>query len=276
MPRKRMISPDIWTDPKFVSLTDDTTRLLFIGLFSNANDYGKLRGEWWSIRSMVFPINELPQEKIESMLGDLEKRDLIARYKVKDEKYIKLANWEKHQIVSHPAKDQFPDPSSGDVPESVQRPPQQLVRVKLVKVKLVKVKLGEYAGTFHEILDLLKTIKGYPFDLETDLDYLIGIWPDFEMADIPNEVKKWRVWLMDNKGKLGKKPNYRLRLRHWLEIAKKRLLERKASEAKEGESTRRLLERKASERDQAVTDNEGRKRIGDIKRKLAKKMEVLE
>jgi len=128
-----MISPDIWTDPKFVSLTDDTTRLLFIGLFSNANDYGKLRGEWWSIRSMVFPINELPQEKIESMLGDLEKRDLIARYKVKDEKYIKLANWEKHQTVSHPAKDQFPEPSSGDVPETLQRPPQQLVRVKLVR-----------------------------------------------------------------------------------------------------------------------------------------------
>lgn len=268
-----MISPDIWTDPKFAALTDDTTRLLFIGLFSNANDYGKLRGEWWTVRSMVFPMNELPREKIESMLEEIEKGDLIARYKVKDEKYIKLTNWDKHQTVSHPAKDQFPDPSSGHTPETLQRPPQQ---VKLVEVRLREVKLGEYAGTFQEILNLLKTIKGYPFDLETDLDYLIGIWPDFEMADIPNEVKKWRVWLMDNEGKLGKKPNYRLRLRHWLEIAKKRLLERKASEAKEGESTRRLLERKASERDQAVTNKEGRKKIGDIKRKLAKKMDVSE
>ena len=158
-----MINPDIWTDPKFTNLSDDTTRLLFIGLFSNANDYGKLRGEWWTVRSMIFPMNELSPNKIEVMLEELEKRKLIVRYKVKDEKYVKLKSWEKHQTVSHPAKDQFPDPPSGNNPESVQRPPQQ---VRLVKGSLEEVKLGEVGGDSPEE-------KPKPKDKEKILDHIV-------------------------------------------------------------------------------------------------------
>ena len=175
MPRKRMISPEIWTDPKFVSLSDDTTRLLFIGLFSNANDYGKLRGEWWTVRSSIFVMNELSPNKIEVMLEELEKSDLITRYEVKGEKYIKLNNWEKHQTVSHPAKDQFPEPSSnpssGASPEPVEKSPQQ---GKLSKGKLSKGNIGEGGGNPEEVKRQRKTYTS--IELSKITTQLFNFW----------------------------------------------------------------------------------------------------
>ncbi len=163
MPRKRMISPEIWTDPKFVSLSNDATRLLFIGLFSNANDYGKLRGEWWSVRSSIFVMNELSEDKIGVMLEELEKKKLIIRYEINGEKYIKLRSWEKHQTVSHPAKDQFPDPSSGNTPEGIRKSSEQ---VRLVKGSLEEVKLREVGGVSPEE-------KPNPKDKEEILNQLV-------------------------------------------------------------------------------------------------------
>jgi len=117
-----MISPEIWRDPKFVSLSDDTTRLLFIGLFSNANDYGKLRGEWWNVRSEVFVKSEISENRIKIILEELERKKLILRYLVNGEKYIKLTSWEKHQKVQHPSPDNLPEPT-GEIPaESVNYP----------------------------------------------------------------------------------------------------------------------------------------------------------
>lgn len=80
-----------------------------------------------------------------------------------------------------------------------------------------------------EILNFLKTIPGYPFDYERDLEFLRTLWTDFPDLlgigpgiKILEELKKWKVWLIDHRKKLRGQINYRLRFRNWLEIAQKR------------------------------------------------------
>lgn len=71
-----------------------------------------------------------------------------------------------------------------------------------------------------EILNFLKGISGYPFNFELDLEFLRTLWVDFPGIKILEELKKWKVWLLDNEKKLrGKKVNYRSRFRNWLKIA---------------------------------------------------------
>jgi len=64
------------------------------------------------------------------------------------------------------------------------------------------------------LLGLLKSIPGYPFDFERDLAFIRDLLVDFPALDLEQEIKDWKVWLLDKnlKGKI----NYRSRLRKWL------------------------------------------------------------
>lgn len=74
-----------------------------------------------------------------------------------------------------------------------------------------------------EILNFLKGISDYPFDYKLDLEFLRTLWVDFPGIKILEELKKWKVWLLDHKKKLrGKKVNYRSRFRNWLKNAQER------------------------------------------------------
>ena len=57
MARKRMVDPNIWQSEDFNSLPL-LGRLLFIGMFSNADDEGRGVANPVFLRSMVFPYDE--------------------------------------------------------------------------------------------------------------------------------------------------------------------------------------------------------------------------
>lgn len=110
MARKRNLSPEFWTDPKITKLSRDA-RLLFIGLISNANDYGKLRGTPSTIRSKIFPEDvEVSLETIEDWLNQMAALKLIIRYNIGGEPFVYILNWPKHQPLHNPSKDEFSDP----------------------------------------------------------------------------------------------------------------------------------------------------------------------
>ena len=76
---------------------------------------------------------------------------------------------------------------------------------------------GKISSEEREVLNFLKSIAGYPFDYELDLEFLRTLWVDFPGIKILEQLKKWKVWLLDNRKKLrGKKVNYRSRFRNWL------------------------------------------------------------
>jgi len=110
MARKRMISPQIWDKRKFYSL-NLRQRLLFIGLFSNADDFGKLEGEPVVVKSKIFPADKISKRMIENDLDVLHKKGFIIWYKsIDNNRFIMLKNWDKHQKVPHKCPSTIPEP----------------------------------------------------------------------------------------------------------------------------------------------------------------------
>jgi hypothetical protein len=109
--RRRMIDPNFWQSEDVSKLTI-RQRLLLIGLFSNADDEGKLRGNPAFVRSLVFPYEDISIKDIEEDLHVVENIDSILRYEVDGNKYIKLINWTKFQRVDKPQKSMIPEPNN--------------------------------------------------------------------------------------------------------------------------------------------------------------------
>lgn len=107
MARKRMIDPDFWTDEALGSLPIHC-RLLFMGLISNADDEGRLRGNPALIRSSVFPYDEFTAVEVESFLEQLHSERLIRRYSVDGQAFIDIPNFPKHQTINKPTPSRLP------------------------------------------------------------------------------------------------------------------------------------------------------------------------
>lgn len=113
MARRRMIDPNFWQSEDVSKLTI-RQRLLLIGLFSNADDEGKLRGNPAFVRSIIFPYEDFSVSEIEEDLNAIESIGTILQYEVRGSKYIKLVNWDKFQRVDKPQPSMIPDPIDDD------------------------------------------------------------------------------------------------------------------------------------------------------------------
>lgn len=95
MARKRMISPNIWEDPSFNKLSI-TARLAFIGMISNADDEGFLRGDLGSLKRLVFGFDLIIEDL--NWYDDIKKYKNLHFYEVDGEVYVHLLNWDKYQV----------------------------------------------------------------------------------------------------------------------------------------------------------------------------------
>lgn len=96
---RRMIDPSFWQSETIAEL-DIETRYLFIGLFSNADDQGRLRAHPALLRSLLFKFDDVGLDYIERRLTCLEKSGLdpfIQTYEVDNRKYIQILNWWRWQ-----------------------------------------------------------------------------------------------------------------------------------------------------------------------------------
>lgn len=116
MARKRMISPEFWTDEKLGECTRDE-RLLFMGLISNADDEGRGRGNVKLIKSAIFPYDNFNDTDIERMLIALIGKKLVYVYVVDGQQFYYLPNFEKHQTINKPSESKLPE-----MPEEIQLP----------------------------------------------------------------------------------------------------------------------------------------------------------
>ena len=64
-----------------------------------------------------------------------------------------------------------------------------------------------------ELLNQLKQIKNYPFDIEKDIEFINSLLVDFPSLDIKEELKKWTTYKLDKP--LTKNSNARLQFRNW-------------------------------------------------------------
>ncbi len=108
MARKRMIDPSIWESEDFSKLSY-LGRLLWIGLFSNADDEGRGKANVAYLKSHLFAYDEeLSVSDVEKALKEIESEMSIRFYEVDGKRFYQLTKWDKFQTINKPTPSQIP------------------------------------------------------------------------------------------------------------------------------------------------------------------------
>jgi len=110
MARQRFIHPGIWSDPVFGHLTD-TEQVLYIGLFSNADDEGRILAGAAYLKSVIWPHRDVPVSDVQATRDTVVDRfDAIRLYTFKGVDYIAILNWSAYQKPKYPTPSKLPAP----------------------------------------------------------------------------------------------------------------------------------------------------------------------
>jgi hypothetical protein len=115
-PRIRTLKPEIHEDKAYGRCTY-TARLLFVGLITQADDEGRLRGDLPLLRSRLYPWDDLALDVLQGWLDELAQCGLIVCYTVAGDAFIALSGWH-NQKIDHPTPSKYPSPPviSPDLP----------------------------------------------------------------------------------------------------------------------------------------------------------------
>jgi hypothetical protein len=116
--RIRTIKPDFWDDEKLSSISRDA-RLTFIGLWTNSDDYGVVKGHPGWLKNTIFPYDQIPLSNFQEWLKELEFLGCIFPFCANTEKYYFIKNFTKHQIISRPSQRKNPSPPDGLMEDSL-------------------------------------------------------------------------------------------------------------------------------------------------------------
>lgn len=111
MARIRTVKPNLFGSYSIAKVPIEA-RYLFIGLFCEADDAGRLIDSPKRIAGSIFPHDQkVTEAKAYRWLNDLQDAGMILRYEANGGRYIALPKWGEHQRISHPTDSQLPPPS---------------------------------------------------------------------------------------------------------------------------------------------------------------------
>lgn len=126
MPRIRTIKPE-FPQSETMGRVSREARLLFIQLWTVADDSGRARGNSRVLASLLYPYDDDARDLIDGWMAELESVDAVRRYMVDGDTFLEICNWLKHQKIDKPSASKFPrfdegsrilanprEPSSGD------------------------------------------------------------------------------------------------------------------------------------------------------------------
>lgn len=111
MARIRTIKPEFPQSQSMGKVSRDA-RLLFIELWTIADDEGRTRAASRMLASLLFPYDDDAPSLIEGWLSELEGVGCIVRYTIEGDDYLEVCKWSDHQKIDRPSKSKFP-PSRG-------------------------------------------------------------------------------------------------------------------------------------------------------------------
>lgn len=227
-----MISKSLSTSRKYAALTSQAGELaefcqaLFPLVVAHADDFGRLPGDVFTIRHLVWPTSTRSLEQFNAALTALDHVGLILRYRANGGDYIQVLHFEEHQVgLSKRTKSKFPKPNGvsknfQESPEQLNRTEQNLTEENLTELNRkkdgglrppanlsVSDDVAEKAGRF---LERYQTVyaeerRGAHFQLKPVLHYqtaceLVQGWPDLERLELmfrtfcklpPSEKMAW-------------------------------------------------------------------------------------
>lgn len=114
MARIRSLKPDMWQDEQLGTVTIEA-QALFVGLITQADDEGRLKGGAARMRALIWPYKTaLDTARVEEWLDELQSSDLLVRYENADRQYLALSGWSKHQRIDKPTPSEIPAPDDAD------------------------------------------------------------------------------------------------------------------------------------------------------------------
>ena len=119
MARSRVIKPEFWDDEKLARVSRDA-RLLFIGLWNHADDYGVVKGNPTWLKNHIFPYEDsLSTQAFKKWLTELEVGAWILPFGENGEKFYYIRNFTKHQTINRPSKQRNAIPPDTLIEDSV-------------------------------------------------------------------------------------------------------------------------------------------------------------
>lgn len=113
MARIRSIKPEFWQDYRMAQELTRDVRLLYIGLWNEADDEGRFLAHPRRLLGIVFPYD---RDITEAWMGDalqiLADTGRLVLYEVDGEPYGELTKFEKHQKINKPSSSKIPSPTT--------------------------------------------------------------------------------------------------------------------------------------------------------------------
>lgn len=112
MARIRTIKPEFPQSESMGKVSRDA-RLLFIQMWTLADDSGRLRGNSRMLASLLFPYDEDARGLISGWIEELIEEKCIVCYQGADgSSYVAISHWSDHQKIDKPSKSKLPEPPS--------------------------------------------------------------------------------------------------------------------------------------------------------------------
>lgn len=108
MARIRTIKPEFPQSESVGKLSRDA-RLLFIQLWTIADDLGRARAAHRLLASQLYPYDDDALKKIGGWLSELDENGFIRLYTYENKQYLDIPSWSKHQRIDNAGKSQLPE-----------------------------------------------------------------------------------------------------------------------------------------------------------------------
>ena len=107
MARIRSIKPEFPQSESMGRVSRDA-RLLFVQMWTLADDAGRLRGNSRMLASLLFPYDDDAPGLIDQWIVELETENCVVRYVAGGQTYIQICNWLIHQKIDKPSQSKIP------------------------------------------------------------------------------------------------------------------------------------------------------------------------
>ena len=108
MARIRTIKPEFPHSESMGAVSRDA-RLLFVLLWTIADDSGRLRGNSRLLASLLYPYDGDAGSLLDGWLTELEAQKCLIRYEVGGHSYVQITNWTDHQKIDKPSGSKLPE-----------------------------------------------------------------------------------------------------------------------------------------------------------------------
>jgi len=239
MARGRIILKKISVSHPFNNLPSDTARMAFLMCIPHLDIDGRIIGEPDVLKAIILPFRkDISVKKFEKiikswteMMNSDKKNALVMRYEVHGVRYLQFVNFEENQLNLRRDREApsvippyLPDycgsksstNSGSNSGSSAGAAPPLSLSLSLsssLSPSLSVLDDEPCNVTTQPYIDILKTVRGYKFNEETDTEMVESLINDFPTVNVLDVIKTWALNKKDKP--LSSKDSPRAQIRNW-------------------------------------------------------------